>query len=73
MAGRFLTQSDLFLDAALVAESDLAARWNKSSRTLQRMRARREGPAWFTIGRTVFYRTGDILDYEKNARHGESL
>jgi len=37
------------------------------------MRARREGPPWFSIGRSVYYRYGDILEFEVNARHGEAL
>ena len=73
MTGRFVTQSDMLQDAALVSESNLAARWNKSPRTVQRMRARREVPPWFSIGRSVYYRYGDILEFEMNARHGEAL
>ena len=58
---------------ALVPQAALAVRWNKSLRTVQRMRSRREGPPWFAIGRSVFYRFRDILDYETNARQGEGL
>ena len=65
--------SDLLPHPALFAESDLGIRWNKSLRSLQRMRARRVGPPWFTIGRSVFYRLGDILEFEKNARQGVGL
>ena len=59
--------------ADLVTEAVLGIRWNKSLRSLQRRRARRVGPPWFTIGRSVFYRLGDILEFEKNARQGEGL
>lgn len=54
----------------LVTEPALAARWHKSLRTLQRMRARMEAPPWLSIGRTVFYRHGDILAYEERVRQG---
>ena len=45
-------------------ERDLAARWHKSIRTLQRWRKEGYGPAYLQIGGTCLYRLGDILDYE---------
>ena len=59
--------------ADLVSEPALAARWHKSLRTVQRMRERHETPSWLRIGRTVFYRCGDILDYEERVRTGAGL
>lgn len=55
----------------LVTEPDLAARWQKSVRTLQRWRYDEQGPAHVRIGGTIFYRLGDILAFEDAARHPE--
>lgn len=57
----------------LISDPELALRWNKSLRTLQRMRADNVGPPWLSIGRSVFYRYGDILEFEKNALRGCGL
>lgn len=57
----------------LISDPELGLRWNKSLRTLQRMRADDAGPPWLSIGRSVFYRYGDILEFEKNARRGEGM
>ena len=54
----------------IIAEPILAHRWGKSVRTLQRLRARGDGPAWFAIGRSVFYRLEDVLAFEAAARQG---
>lgn len=48
----------------ILPEAELAGRWGKSVRTLQRMRSYGDGPPWFAIGRTVFYRLNDILAFE---------
>lgn len=50
---------------ALIRERDLARRWDKSRRTLQRMRAAGKTPAWFRIGAAVHYRIEDVLDHER--------
>lgn len=50
--------------ATPVIARDLAERWQKSPRTLQRWRAQGYGPAWLKIGSTVYYRVGDILAFE---------
>jgi hypothetical protein len=55
---------------SLVRECDLANRWNKSLRTLQRWRREGYGPAHLRIGGTVHYRLGDILDFEEQQRRG---
>ena len=49
---------------AVLRERDLASRWNKSLRFLQRLRASRRSPPWFRIGATVYYRAEDVLSYE---------
>jgi hypothetical protein len=48
----------------VLRERDLADRWRKSLRTVQRMRDGNGGPAWFRIGRTVYYRLDDVLAFE---------
>lgn len=50
---------------ALIRERDLARRWDKSRRTLQRMRAAGKTPAWLRIGAAVHYRIEDVLDHER--------
>lgn len=55
----------------LVTEQVLAARWQKSVRTLQRWRYDAQGPAYVRIGGTIFYRLGDILAFEDAARQPE--
>ena len=57
----------------LVPEDTLALRWGKSRRTLQRMRAAGDAPPYLILGRSVFYRQGDILEFEKHARRGGGL
>jgi hypothetical protein len=49
----------------LIRESDLARRWNKSIRTMQRRRRQQAGPPWFRIGATIYYRIEDVLTYEQ--------
>ncbi|WBL32176.1 helix-turn-helix domain-containing protein [Sinirhodobacter sp. HNIBRBA609] len=56
--------------SAPVPERDLAERWQRSIRTLQRWRAEGYGPAHMTIGGSVFYRTRDILEFEARMRRG---
>lgn len=54
----------------LLAERELAARWLKSQRTLQRWRGNGTGPPWLRIGGSIFYRVSDVLAFEKKARRG---
>ena len=54
---------------ALVPEAALARRWDVSIRTLQRWRHARTGPAWVSIGRSIFYRAQDIEAFELASRH----
>ncbi len=65
-------QKDLAEQAplTLIREHDLAKRWDKSVRTLQRWRAMGQGPSYICIGGSVRYRLGDILDYEDRQRRG---
>lgn len=54
--------------SALMSEGDLAARWQKSLRSLQRYRSEGTGPAWIRIGGSVFYRAADVQAFEEAAR-----
>ena len=49
-----------------LTEKDLAARWKKSTRTLQMWRAKDAGPGFICIGkRSIFYRLDVVEAYEK--------
>jgi hypothetical protein len=54
--------------SALITERDLAERWHKSTRTLQRYRADGTGPVWLRIGGNVLYRLSDVLAFEEGSR-----
>lgn len=54
----------------LVAESALARKYGKSPRTLQRWRRHGYGPPHLRIGGAVFYRVGDIREFEERQRRG---
>jgi hypothetical protein len=47
-----------------MTEPELADRWQKSVRTLQRWRRDGYGPAYLRIGGTIHYRVQDILAFE---------
>lgn len=51
-----------------LTERALAERWSKSTRTIQRMRASRSGPAFFRIGGSILYRLDDIETFEAAMR-----
>ena len=46
-------------------QTELAARWTISARTLERWRWTGEGPAFLKIGGRVVYRLEDVLAYEQ--------
>lgn len=54
--------------SSFITEAMLARHWDISSRTLQRWRSLRLGPAFSIIGGSVRYRIQDILDYETSHR-----
>jgi len=56
--------------SSLISEQELGERWQKSSRTLQRWRAERYGPAFILIGGSIRYRLEDILEFEARMRRG---
>jgi hypothetical protein len=45
-------------------QADLAKRWGKSPRTLERWRWLGLGPAYLKLGGTVVYRLEDVVAYE---------
>jgi predicted DNA-binding transcriptional regulator AlpA len=55
------------LPERLIGETALARHWGISRRTLQRLRARGEGPPWIAIGGSVRYRWVDIMAFEDRA------
>lgn len=57
---------------APISEVDLARRWSRSVRTLQRWRKARTGPVWMQIGGGIFYAMDDILAFEATTRRGGS-
>lgn len=55
---------------APIRAHDLADRWQKSLRTLQRWRSEGYGPAHIRIGGSTYYRLGDVLEFEARMRRG---
>ncbi len=51
-----------------LVERELAERWCKSGRTLQRMRTAGTGPAFLRIGGSILYKLDDIEAFEAAAR-----
>jgi hypothetical protein len=49
-----------------LSEADLAKQLNKTERTLQIWRQRREGPAWTKIGKSVFYGIDAVRSWLKS-------
>ncbi len=47
-------------------QTELAARWTISARTLERWRWTGEGPAFLKIGGRVVYRIEDVQAYEQS-------
>lgn len=55
-----------------LTEKDLAKRWSKSVKTIQRKRWLKEGPPYFKDGR-VRYRLSDIEAYEERHTHLKNI
>lgn len=53
----------------ILRERDLARRWQKSVRFLQRQRATASGPPWLRIGASIYYRAEDVLAFEAARLH----
>lgn len=54
--------------SALLSIRELARRWKRSTRTLQRWRAAGYGAAYIVIGGSVYYRKADVLAFEAQHR-----
>ena len=54
--------------SAFMSESELAARWEVSPKTLQRWRTDRRGPPYLKLSKSVRYRREDIDAYEVSER-----
>lgn len=53
-------------DDRILSEDELAARYGHKSRaTVRKWRQNDYGPAWTRLGRKVFYRMPDVLEWEK--------
>lgn len=56
-----------------LSQTELAARWNISHRTLERWRWTGEGPQFIKIGGRVVYRQEDIEAYEAGNLRSSTL
>lgn len=54
-------------DQALTTE-DLSERWQMTRSNLAMMRYRKMGPAYFKIGKRVYYKLKDVEEYESQQR-----
>lgn len=54
--------------SALAPEAEVARRWARSVRTLQRWRSEGYGPAYMRIGGGIVYRVEDVLAFEGQMR-----
>lgn len=62
-------QEPVKVEVAALRESELAARWRFSTRTLQRWRKTESGPPYVWIGGSIRYLLSDIEDYEASGRN----
>ena len=55
-------------DERHLTQLDLARRWRMSTRTLERWRCIRYGPAYLRLGKVVVYRLEDVKAFEASQR-----
>ena len=62
--------TDLPVTAAVrhLIQTELAARWRISPRSLERWRANGTGPAWLRVGGRVVYPAEDVEHFERQHR-----
>ncbi|WAX26346.1 hypothetical protein [Ralstonia phage p2110] len=54
-----------------LTEDDLATRFGVTTRTIQKWRRGKTGPAWIVIGKnTIRYRESDVRSYEERCLQG---
>jgi len=70
--GNGMNQADRYdrVHRRFLIERELAERWGKSGRTLQRMRMDGYGPAFHRIGGSILYKIDDIEAFEAASRVG---
>jgi hypothetical protein len=73
MSGTTHHQDTYTGSAVMLSERQLAVRWDMSTRTLQRWRADKRGPAWHLLGKTVRYLLSDIAAFEEQSRQDGHL
>ncbi|WP_112321973.1 helix-turn-helix transcriptional regulator [Oceanibium sediminis] len=61
--------TDDFL-SSYIRERELAARWRRSLRTVQRMRIAGNGPPYLRIGEAILYHIEDVVAFENARRIG---
>lgn len=54
--------------SVFMSETELAARWEVSSKTLQRWRTEKRGPPYLKFSKSIRYRRADIDAYEVSER-----
>ncbi|MBL6425913.1 MAG: DNA-binding protein [Maritimibacter sp.] len=54
----------------MLRQSQLAKRWNMSTRTLERWRAENYGPPYLVLGGSIRYRLDDIVAFEAAGLRG---
>lgn len=50
----------------LLNPDQLGERWQKSRQSLAQMRYRGNGPKFLRIGKSIFYRVEDVLEFEES-------
>jgi hypothetical protein len=71
--GKHGQNQSLGVHSEALLEQEVAARWRVSIRTVQRLRAQQDGPAFIQIGGSIRYRLEDILDYEQRQRRAGGI
>jgi hypothetical protein len=61
------------MSTSYLNQKQLAARWGLSPRTFEGWRWRGVGPAWLKLGGRVVYRLEDILKYETERLHQNTV
>lgn len=51
-----------------LTQKELAARWRRSVRTVERWRSKKTGPCFHRLGGSILYSLDDIENYERRRR-----
>ena len=57
---------------SVLTPDDLARRYDTTKEALASLRHYKKGPKYFKLGRRVYYRLEDILEYERTATEKET-